>query len=369
MRQKFIYWVILLLTANVALSFSSPVKVRQAQYWVSDKHVKRSRVDIRTDAVLAVRSGPGKQYSLLDCLPDETQIISLERKNGWIRISPPARFPSGSAWSYWISDACVKNNRVSVGTKAALPVQSGPGMQYSRCGYLLDGEQISILGIQNGWIRIATPSQRVSPNRSLVHNQPASQLKSVTAPVTVTPSVQTLVCPPIDNLILNGDFSSTALALPSIKGNSTRELSGHWLRSSQSSWELLPHGGNFGAYVRAPAYHAPCRLLYLATDSGRSTGSYVLQFDYVLKKSTDTLGVKVFVSDRDVSVGTGGGDFMMDAHSEMRDLIMLPVSPIWATYRVPVELGNGYDNIYVLFCGTGMEHTGIDNVSLSPVPR
>jgi hypothetical protein len=170
----------------------------------------------------------------------------------------------------------------------------------------------------------------------------------------------------VNNLILSGDFSGAALALPTVAGDTTAELSGRWIRSSTSAWEIFPSGGNLGPYVRAAASREAGRLLYVVNDGKRSAGSYVLRFDYILAAATDVLGVKVFVSDSDIAVGTDGGNFRMNSTQRPDDMIMLPAGAAWVTYYLPVELGSGYNNIYVLFVGNGSVNTGIDNVSLSP---
>ena len=174
------------------------------------------------------------------------------------------------------------------------------------------------------------------------------------------------VRPPVDNLILSGDFTGAALALPTATGGSTAELSGRWLRSVNSAWEISPFGGNLGPYVRAAASREAGRLLYVVNDAKRSKGSYVLRFDYILADPADVLGVKVFVSDSDITVGTDAGNFKMNNSQRPNDLVILPAGASWVTYYLPVELSNGYNYIYVLFVGSGTGNTGIDNVSLSP---
>jgi len=196
----------------------------------------------------------------------------------------------------------------------------------------------------------------------------------VPAPITVTASpaprpVPVPVRPPVDNLVLNGDFSTASLALPTTTGDTTAELSGRWLRSVSSPWEISPYGGNLGPYVRAAASREGSRLLYVANDAKRSQGRYLLHFDYLITDPSDVLGVKVFVSDRDITVGTDGGDFRMNNTQRPGDLVMLPAAAGWTAYHLPVELGNGYNYVYVLFMGSGNGNTGIDNVSLSPQRR
>jgi hypothetical protein len=268
---------------------------------------------------------------------------------------------------------------------AQLAVRSGPGLNYVLIDRLSSGQRVTACETKNGWIRI-------SENQGTVSSVPAPVQKPVAAPVQVAvpaaavskfagapattvsavtdrPVVQTVVRPPVDNLVLNGDFSEMALAIPFSGGNSTMELSGRWLCSSGAAWAISPKGGNLGAYVRAPASAEPARLLYLAGDGKRSTGRYVLRFDYIRTGPSDELGVKVFVSDRDITIGTDGGDFHMNSSQRPADMVSLPGNAAWATYYLPVELSGGYNYIYVLFIGSGAGNTGVDNVMLSPVRR
>jgi hypothetical protein len=197
------------------------------------------------------------------------------------------------------------------------------------------------------------------------------QVPEVSLPVVSQPRIEfrPAIVPPVENLVLNGDFSGMSLALPTAAGDSTAVLSGRWIRSVSSAWEVSPQGGNLGPYVRAAASRDAGRLLYVAADSKRSNGSYLLRFDYILTDSSDALGVKVFVSDRDITVGIDGGDFRMNSAQRPADITLLPSCTSWTTYYMPVELGSGYNYIYVLFAGSGSGNTGIDNISLSPRRR
>jgi hypothetical protein len=190
----------------------------------------------------------------------------------------------------------------------------------------------------------------------------------VTAPPASRPAPEP-IRPPVSNLILNGDFSAASLALPTASGDTTAELSGRWLRPSVSPWEIVPYGGNLGGYVRAAASRSESRLLYLASDAKRSKGGYVLRFDYILTNTSDSLAVKVFVSDRDITVGTTGGDFRMDNAQRSQDMVVLSPAAGWSTYYLPVELGEGYNYVYILFSGSGTGNTGLDNISLVPRRR
>jgi hypothetical protein len=221
----------------------------------------------------------------------------------------------------------------------------------------------------------ASSAKLVQPTRTTViaskvdpaPRKPVQKQIAVAQPAPAPRPVFEPIRPPVENLVLNGDFSSTSLALPTALGNTTDELSGRWLRSATAPWEIVPYGGNLGPYVRATSTGDPARLLYVAKDDKRSKGSYALRFDYVKESAQDHLSVKVFVSDRDITVGTTGGNFRMNNTSLFSDMVDLPVSKGWKTYHVPVELGAGYNYVYVLFAGNNSGNTGLDNVTLSPV--
>ncbi len=362
--------------------------------WIKAEYVKKGAVDTGSSgAQLAVRSGPGADYAQTDRLSVGQKVSAYETKDGWIRISSNEVAISKSAvQERWVNGAYVKKGAVDTGSASAtLAVRSGPGMDYGLVGSLPPGQKVTSLETRNGWIRIPESAPAVSavvpaPIKSVEKPQvkfseppqaPAAVVakpkevapRPVAQPAVRPPVVQTVVRPPVDNLVLNGDFSGMALALPFPQGNSTAELSGRWVRSSRSAWEISPNGGNLGFYVCAAASAEPARLLYVAGDDKRSKGQYVLRFDYILTSQSDELGVKVFVSDRDITIGTDGGDFRMNSAQRMSDQVMLPASASWSTYYLPVELGAGYNYVYVLFSGSGTGNTGIDNVSLSPRRR
>jgi type IV pilus assembly protein PilQ len=55
--------------------------------WVADDYIKKGRVDTgETGAQLAVRSGPGSNYSLIDRLSNDEPVTVLEKQKGWVRI-------------------------------------------------------------------------------------------------------------------------------------------------------------------------------------------------------------------------------------------------------------------------------------------
>lgn len=220
---------------------------------------------------------------------------------------------------------------------------------------------------------VPVPVEKPVPTPMVVE-KPAPAAVPAPVPVTVTAAplprpVPVPVRPPVENLILSGDFSGASLALPTATGDTTAELSGRWLRSVTSPWEISPYGGNMGSYARAAASRETSLLLYVASDAKRSAGSYLLNFDYILADPSDVLGVKVFVSDRDITIGTDGGNFRMNNPQRPADMVILPTSASWIKYSMPVELGSGYNYIYVLFTGSGIGNTGIDNISLSPRRR
>ena len=371
--------------------------------WINASYVKNGAVDTGTpSAKLAVRSGPGTNYEAIDSLSSGQKVTADKTQNGWIRISsvgtPTVALAAGQEW--WINATYIKDGLVDTGNSSAkLAVRSGPGSNYSQVEALSAGQKVTVCETKNGWIRItpiaispaakeeATPvvasAPAAKPVAAVKRKKPAQQEStpqvaiskptSVPEPVVVAPAVPRPVLvpvrPPVDNLILSGDFSGTALALPTAAGDTTAELSGRWIRSVNSAWEISPVGGNLGPYVRAAASRDAGRLLYVASDAKRSKGSYVLRFDYILTDPSDVLGVKVFVSDSDITIGTDGGNFRMNNSQRPNDVVMLPSGASWVTYYLPVELGSGYNYVYVLFVGSGAGNTGIDNVSLVPQRR
>jgi uncharacterized protein YgiM (DUF1202 family) len=382
----------------------SHVQAETTERWINSAYVKNGTVDTgNSSAKLAVRSGPGLNFSQVDSLSFGQKVVSDKTKDGWVRLIPGSASvsapvsasvttPQSVATQQWINAAYVKNSIVDTGNSSAkLAVRSGPGINYTQVDSLSSGQKVAVLENKNGWVRIApavagtpvaTPVVAVTPasvkpaaNKSVpvLEQKPAfvekPVVKPVSTPVAPPRPVFVPVRPPVNNLILSGDFSGAALALPATAGDATAELSGRWIRSSTSVWEIFPSGGNLGPYVRAAALREAGRLLYVVNDEKRSTGSYVLRFDYILADAADVLGVKVFVSDSDIAIGTDGGNFRMNGTQRPDDMVMLPAGQTWVTYYLPVELGNGYNNIYVLFVGSGSSNTGIDNVSLSPQRR
>jgi uncharacterized protein YraI len=365
------------------------------EWWINAAYVKDGVVDTgNPSAKLAVRSGPGLTFSQIDALSSGRKVNVLENKNGWVRI-PADKAPAASAapavskapaaakisTEQWVNAAYVKNGIIDTGrSDAKLAVRTGPGLSNSSIGALSSGQKVTIIEARNGWIRIepagAAPAKQAAAAAPAVKPARVKPLKSVPAQVPAVAVAQAVprpvpvpVRPPVDNLILSGDFSAAALGLPSAGGDTTAELSGRWLRAASSSWEISPYGGNLGPYARAAASREAGRLLYVANDAKRSTGSYLLRFDYILADPADVLGVKVFVSDRDITIGTTGGILKMNDTQRMPDMIMLPAVTGWAAHSLAVELGSGYNFVYVLFAGSGVGNTGIDNVSLSPQRR
>lgn len=390
MKQMKTYVILFILSVCAG----SYVQAAATERWINSAYVKNGTVDTgNSSAKLAVCSGPGLNFAQVDSLSFGQKVVSDKTKDGWVRLtsgsasvsapaSASAATPQSVATQQWINAAYVKNSTVDTGNSSAkLAVRSGPGIDYTQVDSLASGQKVTVLENKNGWVRIASVvAVTPAPVKPPVAKNPVpvrEEKSAAAAPVARLTSTPVLpprpvfapVRPPVSNLILSGDFSGAALALPTTAGDTTAELSGRWIRSSTSAWEIFPSGGNLGPYVRAAASREAGRLLYVVNDEKRSTGSYVLRFDYILTDATDVLGVKVFVSDSDIAIGTDGGNFRMNSTQRPDDMIMLPAGATWVTYYLPVELGNGYNNIYVLFVGSGAANTGIDNISLSPQRR
>lgn len=408
--KKMKFYVILSL---VSVCTGLYVHAETTERWINSVYVKNGVVDTgNSSAKLAVRSGPGLNFTQIDSLSFGQKVVSDKTQDGWVRlvsgsvsvpapVSAPVAISQNVATQQWINAVYVKNSVVDTGNSSAkLAVRSGPGIDYAQVDSLVSGQRVTVLENKNGWVRIApavagalveAPVVAVTPapvkpaakkpvpvkegnpaparEENAVTASAAPVVKPVSAPVAPPRSVFVPVRPSVSNLILSGDFSGAALALPTTAGDTTAELSGRWIRSNTSAWEIFPSGGNLGPYVRAAASREAGRLLYVVNDEKRSTGSYVLRFDYILIDAADILGVKVFVSDSDIAIGTDGGNFRMNSPQCPDDMVMLSAGATWVTCYLPVELGNGYNNIYVLFVGSGSSNTGIDNVSLSPQRR
>ncbi len=181
------------------------------------------------------------------------------------------------------------------------------------------------------------------------------------APVVLGPVVTT------PELIRAGDFSTASLALVAAEGSLSSELSTCWLRSKSHPWKIMDTGGNLGAHARvSSAGSQPSRMLYVVRNDKAAKGGYRLTFDYVLTDPSDALGVTVFAMDKDLRVGASSGAIHMDKGMQA-GMTKMPVSSRWKTGTLSVNLGDGYNYVYVLFAGTGMAgYTGVDNVFLMP---
>jgi uncharacterized protein YgiM (DUF1202 family) len=353
----------------IAMSLLFSVDGQQSgQRWINSDYVTNGRVDTGTSgAHLAVRDGPGIGYNLVGRLPHGQTVHIIRQQNNWVILGPDGN-PAAAA-GRWVNAAYIKNGRVDTGSSGAqLAVRSGPGIEHDLVDRLSHGQQVRTIRHANGWAEVQTYGATPAVTKPVTAARTTSRTSTASVPYPAIAKVDP-IRPPVDNLVLNGTFSSTAFALPESNGSRTDNLSGRWVRSSKTPWTLSPTGGNLGAYARALNTLHPVRLLYLARDDKRSKGKYVLQFDYVLTHPKDTLAVKVFVSDSDILVGTVGGDFRMNDTEKFPDMIELPSVPDWTSHSVAVELGEGYNFVYVLFYGTGAGNTGLDNVNLFPQRR
>lgn len=405
MKRATIYLMQFLLFAGSVLCVQAAEPVYAK--WVLSQYIKNNTIDTGDASVkLAVRSGPGLSYGQVDTLSSGQKVETFESKNGWTRISPQGAAAGAAAAApaapqakaagqpvCWVLSTYIKNGAVDTGDASVkLAVRSGPGVTYSQVDTLSFGQRVEVCETRNEWVRILPAGAAVAASAPAPAPAPAAKpavakptkapvAKPVAAPPAADPVTASVtskssrpapapVRPPVENLVLNGDFASTSLALPTVSGDTTAELSGRWIRSSTAAaWEISPYGGNLGPYARAATSRDAGRLLYVVSDAKRSTGSYVLRFDYILTDASDVLGVKVFVSDRDITIGTEGGDFRMNNAQRPADLVALPANSAWTTYYLPVELGSGYNYVYVLFSGSGNGNTGVDNISLSPQRR
>ncbi len=165
-------------------------------------------------------------------------------------------------------------------------------------------------------------------------------------------------------LIRKGDFSKTTQTgcLEQTTGSSAAD--GAWVMSGKSPWSVLESGGNLGAYIQVDSEKtSPSRLLYVAHNRKKARGAHTLSFDYHQTDANDELGVIVFGMNKELSIGGDSGAIQMDK-GVAPGMTFVEVSKRWTQHTLPVNLGDGFEYIYILFAGRAQHgQTGIDNVS------
>ena len=110
---------------------------------------------VSTRAGLNVRSGPGTNYSIVDCLTYGTQITVYEDSNGWSRIGNGQYVASQYTSTTKPGQSTTKTGTV-YNIRTSLNVRSGPGTQYRVVGSKYNGNTVTIYESSNGFYKIGT---------------------------------------------------------------------------------------------------------------------------------------------------------------------------------------------------------------------
>jgi GH25 family lysozyme M1 (1,4-beta-N-acetylmuramidase)/uncharacterized protein YraI len=118
-------------------------------------------------SALNVRNGPAKTYSIVAVLQFGQRVKVIAHQDGWAQLEDPAGWSDESYLTFEQSttttpaaDSPSSSTSVSYGicNTSGLNVRGGPGVSYPIVGYLIYGQQVIILGHQNGWAQIKTPA-------------------------------------------------------------------------------------------------------------------------------------------------------------------------------------------------------------------
>jgi len=168
-----------------------------------------------------------------------------------------------------------------------------------------------------------------------------------------------------DVLARTETFSGISFVVPDRMGMPASRLSGRWIRSAGINWEIVKTDGQKNVFAKVKSSR-PSKLLYVISDKKKRKGRSRLSFDFIKTRSKDLLGMKLFATDEDVKIGQNTGQLLMGEETIPSDLEILPSAYSWDTRTLTVDLGDGYNYIYVLFMGTGLGTTGLDNVRFVP---
>jgi len=108
-----------------------------------------------------VRSGPGKNYGVLQVLKSGQAMVSIGELDQWTRV-----LLEDNSVAYVLSDFLLPYEAQSGGVSlysnyqatTPLNVRSGPGMGYSIIGGLKMGQVVTAIGVSGSWTRIKTES-------------------------------------------------------------------------------------------------------------------------------------------------------------------------------------------------------------------
>ncbi|MDR2421091.1 MAG: C40 family peptidase [Oscillospiraceae bacterium] len=106
-------------------------------------------------SMLNLRSGPGMDYDIISTIGDKTIIVILERTNDeWYYINYDGK--TGYAKSEFLTDILTAENFSATGEVTATDVlmRSGPSTDKKVLGVYNTGEQLAVIGINNGWYKV-----------------------------------------------------------------------------------------------------------------------------------------------------------------------------------------------------------------------
>ncbi len=168
-------------------------------------------------------------------------------------------------------------------------------------------------------------------------------------------------------LVRKGDFSKTIQTASSEKTTASTVVDGAWVLSAKNPWVVQESGGNLGAYIQVDSEAASAsRLLYVVHNKKKAKGAYTLSFDYHQTDANDEFGVIVFGMNKALSIGGDSGAIQMDK-GVAPGMTFVEVSKRWKQHTLPINLGDGFEYIYILFAGRAQYgQIGLDNVSFQP---
>lgn len=100
-----------------------------------------------------MRSGPGKQYSIVWELGKGFPVKILQRKNSWVQISD---FEKDKGWihSSLLSDSPHVIVKVNKNSSRKINIRSGPSTRYEVVGKAYYGVVFHVLEKKSGWAKV-----------------------------------------------------------------------------------------------------------------------------------------------------------------------------------------------------------------------
>ena len=107
-----------------------------------------AKVRVTGDRV-SLRAKPSLEGELLDRAMRGEEMVYFGKTNGWVAVQAP------DSLNFWVSGEYVENGVV---TPNKLNVRSGPSKNYNVVAIVLRGEEVSVRGEFNDWVKIAPPT-------------------------------------------------------------------------------------------------------------------------------------------------------------------------------------------------------------------